>query len=53
MMGLRFVRFDTTEEEIKCLNFIENLTASYFGDESFIWTPVFENWETNRVIGEL
>ena len=44
---------ESTEKEVKCLSDLEEMTAKYYGKDSFVWSPSFRNWETNRVIGEL
>jgi len=49
--SFRLKRLDSTEEEVECLTQLEEMTAKYYGDDSFVWSPTFRNWETNRVIG--
>ena len=51
-MSFSLKKLESTEEEIKCLIFMENLTEFHYGREAFVWTPQFRNVETNRVIGE-
>ncbi|XP_067935970.1 patched domain-containing protein 3-like [Watersipora subatra] len=50
-MSFSLKKLESTEEEIKCLIFMENLTEFHYGREAFVWTPQFRNVETNRVIG--